>query len=154
MIIMHAEPSAYRPIPGKRHREHLLMFRLGGRCYAMTLDSITSLSPPGRIRPVQPPTTGVLGITEWRGRLLTVLDLSLLLDANDVAPPLSLIHLAAPFDQTSLYLAGPVRLEACEVAQDIDPDVDGFFRFEFEDEPVLLVNPALLMERAYTVQDT
>jgi hypothetical protein len=152
MSVMQPDPNVDRPSPGDPRREHLLMFRLGGRCYAMTLASIASLSPAGPIRPVRPSTAGVLGITEWRGRLLTVLDLSQLLDAHETSPPLSLIHLAAPFEQTSLYLAGPVRLEACDVAHNIEPDLDGFSRFEFEGEPVLLVDPALLMERAYAVQ--
>jgi len=153
MSVMHGESSADRSNPGEPRRERLLLFRIGGKYHGLMLASIAALSPPGRIRRVRPSTPGVLGITEWRGRLLTVLDLSLLLEADETSPPLSLIHLATPFERTTLYLAGPVRLEACDVARHLEPDIDGTRRLEFEGEAVRLVEPAVLMDRIRTLRN-
>ena len=59
---------------------------------------------------------GVLGVHEWRGRLLTVLDVTHFLDEAPLPGPHSLLRLAPPFERTALLLPGPVQLLRAEDA--------------------------------------
>lgn len=76
------------------------------------------MSEAPRIRPVPGARPEILGLTEWRGRILSVLDLPLLIDAASDGTPGCLLRLAPPFQYCALYLPASVRLER----DDRDPE--------------------------------
>lgn len=97
--------------------ERALLFELGGRSYGLRIGAIEGLGEPGTIRCVPGAPASVLGVCEWRGRLLTVVDLPALLPAGpagtipaDPAVEPCLVRLAAPLDGTALWVPAQVRL--------------------------------------------
>ena len=98
----------------------VLTFRLARGRYAISLDEVTEVAPPGAIRPVPgtPPT--IRGLTERRGHVVALLDAPRLLDD---APPdggeVFLVRLGAPRDGTALWI--PARVASGEAA----PEADG-----------------------------
>ncbi len=92
--------------------ERVLLLRLARQSYRIDARAIAGLVPPGKIRPVPCAPAGVLGLTEWRGRLLTVIDLLRVLDERPTGEAASLVRLAAPHAATALYVPGSVRLVA------------------------------------------
>jgi len=97
-----------------------LVFRLGEREYALALAAIDGLADVGPIRPVRQSPAGVLGLTEWKGQLLTVLDLPALLGQATPNGSASLVRLAPPLDQVALYLPGNLHLSSEPLGQSED----------------------------------
>jgi hypothetical protein len=97
--------------------ERALLFELAGRSYGLRIGSIEGLGEADSIRAVAGAPPFVLGLCEWRGRLLTVVDLPALLGTGGLeaaagerpAAP-CLVRLAAPLDRTALYVPAAVRL--------------------------------------------
>jgi len=91
-----------------------LSFRAGSRLYAIPLAQVTGLADCGPIRPVADTPPEVLGISEWRGRLLTVLDLTGLLGESGDQEPMCLIRLSGSMARTALRVPAPVSLLTAE----------------------------------------
>ena len=89
----------------------LLSFRAGCRSYSIPLDQVSGLADCGPIRSVFGAPPEVLGLSEWRGRLLTVLDLPGLLGEPESAGPMCLICLAGTMTRTALRVPAPVFLQ-------------------------------------------
>jgi chemotaxis signal transduction protein len=101
-----ATGTAVREGPSRR----TLGFELDGQRFALRLADVGGLANCGPIRAVPGSPPAVLGLTEWRGTLLTVLDLPRLLDvAGDGAEP-CLVRLAPPLRGVALYLPAVVRV--------------------------------------------
>jgi chemotaxis signal transduction protein len=90
--------------------ERALIFELGDRCYALRLATVDGLSEPGPVRRVHDAPHGVLGLAEWRGRLVTVLDLGALLGAGPIDGPASLVGLASPLAHAALHVPAAIRI--------------------------------------------
>ncbi len=87
-----------------------LLIGLDRNRYRIDAAAIDGLVPTGSIVPVPRAPRGVLGLTEWRGRLLTVIDLPLILDEHSCGDAACLVRLAAPHGSTALFVPGPVKL--------------------------------------------
>jgi chemotaxis signal transduction protein len=98
--------SSRRPVA------RLIRFRIGERDLAIRMSSIAGLLAPFRLRPVSGVPRGVVGLSEWRGRLLTVLDLCGLLGAGGLedGADACLIRLVEPYGATALRVPAPVAL--------------------------------------------
>lgn len=98
------------PVPRHEQTHRWLAIRLAERTYALPLEQVSDVAEARNVRTVAGRPRGVLGIHEWRGKLLTLLDLPELVDDRGLPGPPTLVRLAAPFDHTALYVPGPVRL--------------------------------------------
>ena len=132
---MPKRPAATKHLPAP---ERLLLLRLARGRYALRTSDISGLAQPGTFRQVPAAPSGVLGLTEWHGRLLTVLDLPELVGDGPLETPASLIRLAPPHAQTALYVPGPVQLLAVE---------DGTGAPHATAEPYELLEPAVFVKR-------
>lgn len=104
---------AASPVPPPAAGPWLLLELARGR-YAVAARQVAELGEPGPLRrvPLAPP--GVLGVTEWRGRLLTVLDLGWLLGDTALDVPPTLLRLAPPLGGTALWVPGRIGLGSAE----------------------------------------
>jgi hypothetical protein len=91
--------------------ERALLFELGGRSYGLRLSAVDGMGETGPVRRVPMAPDEVFGLTEWRGRLLTVLNLEILLgqDGGGSGEP-CLVCLAPPLERTALWVPAGVRL--------------------------------------------
>ena len=122
---------------------------------------ISGLAPVGRVRVVPGAPSGVHGLVEWRGRLLTVLDFAALVSdgPGDGAP--CLVRLAEPFGATALLVPATVHLERLRGLQPTGPTdptlpfaTDG--TLELECGPCTLIDPAALvraLERGFDADE-
>ena len=108
--------------------EEVVVVRLGGCRYALPLPSVVEVGRPSGLTRVPGLPDWVCGVTNWRGRVLAVVDLRPLLSAP-----------AAPLDRAGrlvVLVRGPVRLgllaEAVEGTVAVPPEI----------EPVLAHLPA------------
>lgn len=92
------------------HPERLLSFRAGAVDYAIVLEQVSGLADCGPIRGIERTPPEVLGLSEWRGRLLTVLDLPALLGEPGGDGPMCLIRLSGVMARTALQVPAPVAL--------------------------------------------
>jgi hypothetical protein len=132
----HATTVSAGPDPGPGER--WLALRLRRRCYALHVEDVSGVAETAVVRPVPLAPRGVLGLAEWRGRLLTVLDLAELMDdaATDAEP--SLVRLATPLEHTALYVPGTLRLaSASEPPSDEGVEIQG--RLHVPIDPARLV---------------
>lgn len=90
--------------------ERVIRFRLGVEQFGIRVAEIGGVANCGPIREVPGAPSCVLGLTEWRGSLLTVLDLPRLLDREAPEDPACLIRLAPPMEQTAFFLPATVQL--------------------------------------------
>ncbi len=97
-------------VDGGGARERVLLFRLRRVPYALPLSAVFGLAECGAVRRVPGAPRNVLGMTEWRGDLLTVLDLPRLLRHSAVPGHACLIRLAAPLQQIAFYLPCVAKL--------------------------------------------
>ena len=91
--------------------ERALLFTLGGELFGLRLAVVDGLGEPVPVSPVPGAPSVVLGLIEWRGRVLTLLDLPRLVDRpaeNDDA--ICIIRLAPPLERTALRVPGAVHL--------------------------------------------
>ncbi len=111
-----------RPDPDERapdeRQDRVLVLRLARGSYAIRERDVSGVARSGGLRPVPRSPRPVLGLTEWRGRLLTVLDLPALVDDAPLGSASCLVRLAPPHDRTALMVPGPVRLERMENLRD------------------------------------
>ena len=99
-----------------KQSDRLLTFRAGSRDYAIPLHHVSGLADCGMVRTVEGTPPEVLGISEWRGRLLTVLDLPGLLGEPESFGPMCLIRLSGTMTCTALRVPAPVTLLALDDA--------------------------------------
>jgi hypothetical protein len=122
-----------------------LLFALGGRNYAIGAAAVGGVAECGPIRQVPGAPSAVVGLAEWRGNVLTVLDLPHLLGhpAGDAQP--CLVRLAPPLQQAALFLTAYVSV--AEILG--EPDAEGaerespefMARFEHKGSVVRLIDP-------------
>jgi hypothetical protein len=125
-----------------------LLFVLGGRNYAIRAAAVGGVAECGPIRQVPGAPSAVVGLAEWRGNVLPVLDLPHLLGhaPGDAQP--CLIRLAPPLQQAALFLTAYVSV--AEVVGDFDAEgaeresPEFMARFEHEGSVVRLIDPVRL----------
>jgi chemotaxis signal transduction protein len=128
----------------------VLRFSFTRRSYAIFLSDVSGLSDIGRIRKVAGAPDGIMGLSPWRGRLLAVLDLPLLVGDISTGHRPSLVRLAGPFTKTALFVPSAITMENI-VIDEIRPcrtqdfPVDGIL--SISGKPVLLLKPALFVEQ-------
>lgn len=125
----------------------MLLFRLERRAYALPLGCVDGLGDPGQIRRVPGAPTGVLGLTEWRGRLLSVLDLPRLLDDAPHEGRPCLVRLAAPLAHCALYVPSSVRLERVESGETDEARASAGAGLEHDGRTLFVIDPARLLAR-------
>ena len=94
--------------------ERRIVFKLDGRGCALSLDRVAGVDDPGEMRIVPGAPRAVVGLTEWRGRVLTVLDLAIMTGAPPFSGLRCLVVLAPPLDGTAFLVPAPVDLRSHE----------------------------------------
>lgn len=95
---------------GNTPAERILLFRLEERLHAIRLGEISGVVSCETLREIPGAPSGVLGLAEWRGSVLTVLDLPRYLGCGSRDEPVCLIRLAPPLEHTALYLPASIQL--------------------------------------------
>ena len=96
------------PDPDAPEEQHLV-FALGSGLHALNLKAISGVADAGVVRNVPRAPVAVLGLAEWRGRLITVIDLPHLLGESCDPGCASLVRLAPPLDHLAFFV--PARVE-------------------------------------------
>jgi len=138
------------------HRsERLLLFDMGSRWYAVREAAVTGLIDSGPVRPVPGAPDAVVGLTDWRGHVMTLIDLHRVLDDAPVEGPSCIVRLAAPLERTALRVHSTLRLvEMCIADPDAGdaecstPEVQ--CRFEHDGRTVSLLDPQGIIRRVAT----
>lgn len=128
-----------------------LRFRLGVQAYAFFLEQVSGLvSTASPFRTVAGAPEAVLGLSEWKGRLLTVIDLPGILAVPPGSGPSSLVRLCRPFEFTALYVPAPVVMESLpleSIRAYSEPGVPAEGCLELGGETVILLEPAAIVDR-------
>jgi len=125
-----------------------LLFALGGRDYAIRVAAVGGVAEAGPIREVPGAPSAVVGLAEWRGNVLTVLDLAHLLGHSPGDAQPCLVRLAPPLHQGALFLTA--YLSVAEIVGDFDAErpaseAHEFMEpFEHEGSVVRLIDPVRL----------
>jgi hypothetical protein len=130
----------------------VLLFSLGVLHYALPVSKMAGLADCGPTRRIPGAPPAVLGLAEWRGNVLTALDLARLLGHAGAEGPPCLVRLAPPLHRAAFYLQA--RLQMAEIvgesrADDLDgdpttPDVfDGCF--DHDGRLVRAIDPLLVI---------
>ena len=91
-----------------------LVFRLQRGRYAIPLPAVSGFGDVGEVRRVPGAPPAVMGLVEWRGRLLTLIDLpQLLRDAPHADPP-CMVRLAPPRDHIAFRVPAVVLVRDLE----------------------------------------
>jgi len=106
--------------PSREGVRRLLRFRLGADGYAVPCSAVSALFECGELYPVPGAPAAVLGLSAWRGNLLTVVDLHRVLSAPACGAPPCLLLLAAPLQQTALCLRAALRMEELDAPRALD----------------------------------
>lgn len=107
MLLLEPDPpQSANPAQSQR----VLLLELKRERYALSLDAVAGLGEPGPIRKVHGAPRAVLGLVEWRGRLLTVVDLPRLVDDEGCPGAPCIVRLGTPLDNLALYVPGSVKL--------------------------------------------
>jgi len=130
--------------------ERLLMFDISSRRYALRETSVAGLIECGHVRPVPGAPAAVVGLTDWRGHVMTLIDLHRVLDDTPERGPSCIVRLAAPLERAALRVHSTLRLVEMRVAA-IDaagaecatPGVES--RFEHDDRMVSLLDPQAII---------
>jgi len=128
----------------------VLLFRLERREYAIFLSHVSGLLDASRISKVTGAPGSVLGLTPWRGRLLTILDLPTLVGDAPTDDRPSLVRLTGPFTNTALFVPAALTMENLAVdemrpCQTPGLPVEGILTVG--SETILVLDPAVLIER-------
>jgi hypothetical protein len=94
--------------------ERRIVFSLGGRPCALSLDRVAGVDDPGEMRIVPGAPPAVVGLMEWRGRVVTVLDLATLTGTAALRGLRCVVALRSPLDGTALLVPTPVELRSEE----------------------------------------
>ncbi len=97
-----------------------LVFRLALRRYALPLKRTSGVQDLGTVRKIPGAPRRWLGLTEWSGRVLNVIDLPHMLGDRAVERAKSIVRLRSPLDSIALYV--PAHLGLSELTL---PDSDG-----------------------------
>jgi hypothetical protein len=89
--------------------------------YAIATSHVFGVADCSPIRKVEGGPPAVLGLTEWRGNLLTVVDLPYLLGHAAADGPHCLLRLAPPHELTAFRLPATVRIAPVDAARDSRP---------------------------------
>jgi hypothetical protein len=89
-----------------------LVFDHASRLWGVEAALVAGVVEYGAVRPVPGAPPAVLGLCEWRGILLTVLDLPVLAGIGATAGARRLLRLAEPCGRLALSVPASVRLEA------------------------------------------
>jgi len=132
-------------------QDRLLLFDLDRCHYAVRAAAVSGLAECGPVREVPGAPRAVLGLVEWRGHLLTVLDLPHLLGHATSSGPAYVIRLAPPLQGTSLFLPVNVRMSTLAPlpvrrAQSAEPGAAE--TVEHEGRQIRLIDPSTLLRRA------
>lgn len=90
--------------------EPLLYFALEGADYALRLRDVRGVGSCGALRPVPGAPPAVPGLAEWRGSVLTVVDLARLLGHSATGARPCLIRLGEPLRGVAFRLPAVVRV--------------------------------------------
>ena len=128
-------------------RGRVLMFDLESCRYALRAAAVNGLAECGPLREVPGAPPAVMGLVEWRGHLLTVLDLPQLLGHATPNGPACLIRLAPPLQGTSLFL--PVNVRMATLASLAVPPTPAAEpgTVEHEGRLIRLIDPSTLVRR-------
>ena len=128
----------------------VLLFALGSQRYALPATKVAGLGACGRTRAIPGAPPAVLGLVEWRGHLLTALDVPRLLSQEPGSGRPCLVRLARPMHRVALYI--PASLQMCEVTAECraTPNAtqeihDG--SFEHEGQLVTQIDPQQLIQQ-------
>jgi hypothetical protein len=131
--------------------ERLLAFELGDEGFAIRVVEIGGVLGCSPIRAVPGSPEFVIGLAEWRGSVITVLDLPGLLGRRGSDDPACLIRLVSPLQQTALYLPATVQLVEHTFEGEAEVASEGVVRCRtVAAELVHLVQPAALVRRVET----
>lgn len=110
-------PSDGRSVSfGDTGAPRVLLFTLEGRAFALPASKVAGLADCGPPRPIPGTPAAVLGLVEWRGSVLTALDLPALLGVKAGAGPSCFVRLARPLHRVALFV--PATLQMCELGDD------------------------------------
>lgn len=91
-----------------------LVFRLSQRRYALPLRATSGVQDLGFLRTIPDTPAAWLGVSEWSGKVLSVLDISALLDDSAEKPDGCLVRLATPHEAIALFISARLGLVALE----------------------------------------
>jgi hypothetical protein len=145
-----AQNHAGDSVPQEAAADRSLVFRLQGKLHAIPVREIGGVVSCEGLRALPGAPRGVLGLAEWRGSVLAVLDLPHYLGCEPPHEPACLIRLAPPMDQTALYLPATVKLTENRLKSSVDPSAENGDPRSCDGEPVVLVNPREIVRRLET----
>jgi chemotaxis signal transduction protein len=126
--------------------QRALLFALCGKHYALDVSSVAGLAACSSTRTLPGAPRAVLGLVEWRGTVLTALDLPHVLGHEAGAGPACLVRLARPMQRVALLV--PAGLQMVEISATLEPpDDDELLRqigrgwFEHAGRPVCRIDP-------------
>jgi len=96
-----------------------LTFRLALRRYALSLRGTSGVQDLGAVRRIPDAPWPWLGLADWGGRVLNVIDLPNVLEDAAIEPVKSLVRLHEPHDGIAVFI--PARLGLCELTPPRDP---------------------------------
>ena len=96
-----------------------LTFRLALRRYALSLRGTSGVQDLGAIRRIPGAPRPWLGLADWGGRVMNVIDLPDLLEDNAIEPAKSLIRLREPHEGIAVFI--PARFGLCELTPPRNP---------------------------------
>jgi hypothetical protein len=143
--VRRAQQSWNRDWQQARLQDRLLLFDLEQSHYALRAAAVHGLAECGPVRRVPGAPPSVLGLVEWRGHPLIVLDLPVLLGHGTPTGPPSLIRLASPLQGTALLLPVHARMASGPTLEAAAGRVE---TIEHEGRTIRLVDPAALVRRA------
>jgi chemotaxis signal transduction protein len=103
------------------HTERILLLRIGQHSHALRLSSVAGVADCGHVHPVPGAPAPVLGVVEWQGNLVTVLDLPDLLRIDAPSGPACLIRLASPHLHIALRVPAELKTTSATSLPTIDP---------------------------------
>ena len=115
-------PPQPAPAPPELQRTLCLLFRAGGERVAIRAADVQKVSPLGQLSRLPRLPAAVLGITQHRGRIVTVLDAAtILLDSLTAAsaPDARLLILERPVRHLGLLVDAVEEIEAVRMPADL-----------------------------------
>jgi len=126
----------------------VLLFDLAGRTWALVASDVDGLADCGPIRSLPGLPAEVLGFVEWRGNVLTALDLPRLLGVEGGPAPPCLVRLARPHQRVALFVPAALRMVEIDFTRLAPPPPTEELVeccLEHDRRPVWLVDPRLLV---------